>query len=158
RSCGYWPLWPCWMGLFFQIGALAGDEDFATAAVQIAERAAARNPGVASFEGVALNVRGCAKGDLDLIGAAATVLARSPRPLLRGFGADMYGRALLAADRRAEGLAQLDRAWDEYHQMDARFYRAEVQRVMREAGARRARWSTVVARPATGWSSLTRAE
>jgi DNA-binding CsgD family transcriptional regulator len=29
---------------------------------------------------------------------------------------------------------------------------------MREAGARRDKWSTVVARPANGWSSLTKAE
>lgn len=42
--------------------------------------------------------------------------------------------------------------------MDARVYRAEVQRAMREAGARRAKWSTATAKPATGWSSLTQAE
>jgi DNA-binding CsgD family transcriptional regulator/tetratricopeptide (TPR) repeat protein len=158
KSCSYWPLWPCWMGLFFEIGTIAADDEFATAATDIAEIAAARNPGVASFEGVALNLRGRSTDDLDMIARSADVLAHSPRSILRGFGADTYGRALLAAGRRSPGLAQLDRAWDEYHQMDARVYRAEVQRMMREAGARHAKWSTVTAKPATGWSSLTQAE
>jgi DNA-binding CsgD family transcriptional regulator len=49
-------------------------------------------------------------------------------------------------------------AWDEYHQMGARVLRAEVQRTMREAGARRAKWTTITSAPATGWSSLTEAE
>ncbi len=37
-------------------------------------------------------------------------------------------------------------------------FRAETQRAMREAGARRAKWSTTAGRPATGWPSLTQAE
>ncbi len=158
KSCNYWPLWPCWMGLFFQIGTMAADNEFAAAAAGITELAAARNPGVASFEGVALNVRGRSDDDLDTIARSADVLGQSPRPILRGFGADTYGRALLAAGRRSAGLAQLDRAWDEYHRMDAQLYRTEVQHAMREAGARRTKWSTVTARPATGWPSLTQAE
>jgi DNA-binding NarL/FixJ family response regulator len=158
RSCSYWPLWPCWMGLFFEIGTIAEDDEFAALAIDVAELAATRNPGVASFEGVALNVRARAKDDLDMISRSAEVLARSPRSILRGFGADSYGRALLAAGCRAEALDQLDRAWDEYHGMDARVYSAQVQRLMRDAGARRAKWSAVIARPATGWSSLTEAE
>jgi len=86
------------------------------------------------------------------------VSARSPRAILRGFGADTYGRALLAAEQRVAGLAQLDIAWDEYHRMDAAVHRAGVQRAMREAGARRAKWSRADSRPATGWPSLTEAE
>ena len=158
RSCSYWPLWPCWMGLFFEIGAMAADDEFAADAIHVAELAAARNPGVASFGGVALNVRGRSNHDLAMTGRSAEVLARSPRSILRGFGADTYGRALLAAGSRSAGLAQLDRAWDEYHHMDARVYRAQVQRAMRQAGARRPKWSTATSRPAIGWSSLTEAE
>jgi len=37
-------------------------------------------------------------------------------------------------------------------------FRGETQRAMREAGARRAKWSTSTGRPATGWPSLTQAE
>jgi DNA-binding CsgD family transcriptional regulator len=158
RSCNYYPLWPCWMGMFFEIGTAAGDGAFSEVVVNVAELAAARNPGVASFEGLALNVRGRSKGDLAMIARSADVLARSPRPLLRAYGADCYGRTLLAEGDRAGALAQLDRAWDDYHRTDARVYRAEVQRVMREAGVRRDKWSTATARPDTGWASLTEAE
>jgi DNA-binding CsgD family transcriptional regulator len=86
------------------------------------------------------------------------VLDRSPRPILRAVGAESYGRALLAAGRRSEALAQLDRAWDEYHHMGALAFRSEVQRAMRAVGARRAKWSAAAAVQAAGWASLTEAE
>jgi DNA-binding CsgD family transcriptional regulator len=153
----YWPLWPCWNGLFFQVGTAIGDDAFAASCLDVAEANAAGNPGVASFEGVALNLRGLGKQDLDILAEAAGVLDRSPRPVLRAVGAESYGRVLLAAGRRSEALAQLDRAWDEYHRMGARAFRSDVQRAMRQAGARRTKWSTTSA-PATGWASLTDAE
>jgi DNA-binding CsgD family transcriptional regulator len=158
QARSYWPLWPCWNGLFFQVGTAAADDTFTASCLDVAEANAAGNPGVASFEGVALNLRGRGKPDLDVLAQAAGVLDRSPRPVLRAVGAESYGRALLAADRRSEALTQLDRAWDEYHRMGARAFRGDVQRTMREAGARRTKWSTAAAAPATGWASLTDAE
>ena len=157
-SCSYWPLWPCWMGLFFEIGTAGSDGAFSEIVVQIAELAASRNPGVASFEGVALNLRGRAKGDFPMIAESAKVLARSPRPILRAYGADVYGRALLANGERGQALEMLDRAWDDYHRMDARVYRDAVQHTMRDAGARRDKWSKTGLRPESGWASLTGAE
>jgi DNA-binding CsgD family transcriptional regulator/DNA polymerase III delta prime subunit len=158
-SRSYWPLWPCWNGLFFQVGVAVKDREFIASCIDIAETAAARNPGVASFEGVALNVRGLRNRDLDALAHATEVLDRSPRPMLRAVGAESYGRALLAAGRRPEGLTQLDRAWDEYHQVGARALRADVQQAMHAAGARRAKWSAAATpAPATGWASLTEAE
>ena len=158
RSHSYWPLWPCWNGLFFEFAVLAGDYEFAGACVDIAETAAARNPGVASYEGVALNLRGRRNNDLDTIAKSADVLGRSPRSSLRALGADTYGRALLDAGRRAAGLAHLDRAWSEYHEMGAWALRTEVQRVMRGAGARRTKWTAASGRPSTGWQALTETE
>jgi DNA-binding CsgD family transcriptional regulator len=158
RSCGYGPLWPCWMGLFYEVGELAGAEDFIHETVDVAELIADRNPGVAVFEGVALNLRGRSKHDFSLIARSAEILALSQRPLLRGLGADTYGRALLATGRRAEGVAQLDRAWDEYHQADARPYRAAVQRALRDAGIRRPRWAVAATKASSGPGSLTQAE
>ena len=73
------------------------------------------------------------------------------------FGADSYGRMLLAAGQRGAALEQLDLAWDEYHRIGAWAWRADTQRVMREAGARRAQWSTT-AQATTGWAALTPAE
>jgi DNA-binding CsgD family transcriptional regulator len=136
----------------------AGDGSFAASCLDVAEANAAGNPGVASFEGVALNLRGLGKQDLHILAQAVQVLDRSPRPVLRAVGAESYGRALLAAGRRCEALAQLDRAWDEYHQMGARAFRSDVQRAMRQAGVRRAKWSAATAVPETGWASLTGAE
>jgi DNA-binding CsgD family transcriptional regulator/tetratricopeptide (TPR) repeat protein len=156
-SRAYWPLWPCWNGLFFQVGAQAGDHEFTGACLDVAETAAARNPGVASFEGVALNIRGRSSGDLDTTARSAEVLARSPRPILRAFGADSYGRALLTTCQRNAALEQLDLAWDEYHRIGAWAWRADTQRVMREAGARRTKWSATT-QASTGWTALTPAE
>jgi DNA-binding CsgD family transcriptional regulator len=158
QARSYWPLWPCWNGLFFQVGIAVGDGAFADSCLDVAEANAAGNPGVASFEGVALNLRGLGQQDLDILAQAVQVLDHSPRPVLRAVGAESYGRALLAADRRSEALAQLDRAWDEYHHMGARAFRGDVQRAMRQAGARRIKWSAAAAAPATGWASLTEAE
>jgi DNA-binding CsgD family transcriptional regulator/tetratricopeptide (TPR) repeat protein len=153
----YWPLWPCWNGLFFKVGAAIGDDAFVDSCIDVADANAAGNPGVATFEGVALNLRGLGKQDLDILAGAVQVIDRSPRPVLRAVGAESYGRALLAAGRRSEGIVQLDRAWDEYHRMGARAFRSDVERAMRQAGARRAKWSTLNA-PTTGWASLTNAE
>ncbi|MET8870785.1 AAA family ATPase [Nocardia sp. NPDC004604] len=155
---GYWPLWPCWTGVFFKFGNAALDREFTSATTDVAQIAAIRNPGVASFEGMALNLRGRNAGDLDLIGQAALVLARSPRPLLRAGGAESHGRALLAAGDRIGGLTALDHAWDEFHSMGARAKTTEIQKVMREAGARRAKWSAVPTRAANGWAALTPSE
>jgi DNA-binding CsgD family transcriptional regulator/tetratricopeptide (TPR) repeat protein len=154
----YWPMWPCWMGLFFEIGAAGKEAGFSDLVVRVAELAASRNPGVASFEGVALSVRGGNTGDLAMLGESVRILQRSPRPILRASGAERYGRALLAAGQREAGVEQLDKAWDDYHRMDARVYRVGVQRVLREAGVRRAKWSAAGPRPSTGWGSLTDAE
>ena len=154
----YWPLWPCWNGLFYQIGAATDDGAFAASCLGVAEANAARNPGVASFEGVALNLRGLGQQDLDTLAEAVQVLDRSPRPVLRAVGTESYGRALLAVGRRSEALAQLDRAWDEYDRMGARAFRRDVQRTMRQAGARHAKWSAAVTAASTGWASLTEAE
>ena len=158
QARSYWPLWPCWNGLFFQVGTATGDGTFAASCLDVAEANAAANPGVASFEGVALNLRGLGKQDLDILAQATQVLHRSPRPVLRAVGAESYGRALLAAGRRSEALAQLDRAWDEYHHMGARAFRSDVQRAMRQAGARRTKWSAAATAPTTGWACLTDAE
>jgi DNA-binding CsgD family transcriptional regulator len=158
QARSYWPLWPCWNGLFFQVGTAIDDDAFTASCLDVAEMNGASNPGVASFEGVALNLRGLGKQDLDILAEAVHVLDRSPRPVLRAVGAESYGRVLLAAGWHSEALAQLDRAWDEYHHMGASAFRSQVQSAMRQAGARRAKWSTAAAAPASGWAALTEAE
>src|SRR5258708_20049780 len=105
------------MSVFFQIGLAAGDADFTAEAVAIAELGAERNPGVASFEGLALNLRARLDADLGQLADAAKMLQTSPRPALRALGAETYGHALLAAGDRKAALLQLAQAWDEHDHM-----------------------------------------
>jgi DNA-binding CsgD family transcriptional regulator len=158
QACGYWPLWPCWMGQFYLIGTANDDQRFAQLAIDVAELAAERNPGVVSFQGLAMSVRARSKGDLAMLRRSAELLGGSPRPLLRGFGAERLGRALVDDGDREAGLVWLDRAWDEYHAIGARAYRAAVQQAMRESGVKKDKWIGAAARPESGPGSLTDAE
>ncbi|TDW21932.1 helix-turn-helix transcriptional regulator [Kribbella kalugense] len=153
----FWPWWPGWMPVFYDIGVAAGDPKFAQRAVELAELGAERNPGVPSFEGIALNLRGRQEDDLELIARSAEVLSASPRPVLRAVGAASYGQALLSAGDRDRALVQLDQAWDIYDAIGASLARNAVAATMRRAGVRRAKWDQP-ARPATGWDALTEAE
>ncbi len=155
---GHWPLWPVWLTLIFSIAAAAGDQDLAAAAVEAAELAARHSPGVASTTGVALWLRGEHENRLDLLAEAVRVLAGSPRPMLRAGGARAYGRALLAADRRADGLAELERARSEYDAVGAGPDRIEVQELMEAVAGRNTRTTGATDEPVAGWAGLTGAE
>ena len=117
--------------------------------VAIAEEAAARNPAVATLNGVAMNLRGLLDGDLAMLAESVEILQHSPRPILRAIGSESYGRMLLLAGERQMGLHQLDAAWDDYDHMGALARRASVQRVMRQEGAREKKWTNDNA----GWST-----
>ncbi len=78
-------------------GLAAGDTDFAGRAVELAKEGARRNPGVATFEGIAQGLRGLLNDDLDRLAQAADTVTRSPRPLVRAGVFQDYGQALLAA-------------------------------------------------------------
>ncbi|MGW6278615.1 ATP-binding protein [Kribbella sp. NPDC055071] len=158
ESRSFWPWWPGWMPVFYAIGTAAGEPKFAQQAVEVAELGAERNPGVRSFEGIALNLRGRADHDLALIARSAEVLASSPRPALQAVGASSYGKALLTAGDREAAMVQLDKAWDIYQVIGSTVSRDEIATTMRRYGVRRTKWDQVVARPATGWNALTEAE
>ena len=108
----------------------------------IAEEGAARNPEVATLNGVAANLRGLYNDDLGIVAEAIEVLRDSPRRVSRAIASESYGRMLLQTGQRRMGLEQLDRAWDDYDYMGALARRAAVQRAMRRAGARRTKWSS----------------
>jgi DNA-binding CsgD family transcriptional regulator len=158
-------LWqPGAMRLVAQLGLAAGDQKLASEAAGVAELAAARNPEVAVFGGLACQVRGLAQGDASLLGRAWELLRSSPRPLLRASAAQDYGRALLTgpgAGSRAAGVHLLDEAWDGFGQAGAWAARQAAERTLRQAGVRRAKWAAVQAAPlwpARGWDALTGAE
>jgi DNA-binding CsgD family transcriptional regulator len=140
RMRSYWAWWPCYATVLFSIGLISGATNISERTVEFAEEGARRNPDVATLNGLALNLRGLLGGDLPMVAESVKILQHSPRPILRAAGAEGYGRLLLAAGERETGLGHLDAAWDIYDRMGASSPLARVQRLMREAGARRAKW------------------
>jgi len=153
-----WPWKPGWMRMLARTGLAAGDADFAARAVELAEQGARRNPGVATFEGIALSLRGLLESDLDRLARAAEVIAASPRPLIRAGVYSDHGRMLLQAGELTAGGNRLDQAWAVYDGAGMHAARAGVQREMRAAGLRRAWWPAAPPRQASGWAALTEAE
>jgi len=150
-----WPWRPGWLRPLARIGLAAGDAALVREAAETAELAAARNPGLADFGGLAAQLRGLDRGDLSLLARAWEQLRDSPRPMLRAAAAEDFGTALLAAGQRAAGIARLDEAWDAYG--EALAARRTVADTLRRAGVRRATWGPRPV-PSAGWESLTAAE
>jgi DNA-binding CsgD family transcriptional regulator len=140
RTRSYWAWWPCFATVLFSIGLISGATNITERTVEFTEEGARRNPDVATLNGLALNLRGMLGGDLGKVAESVKILQHSPRPVLRAAGAEGYGRLLLSAGEREAALHHLDAAWDVYDRMGALAPRARVQRLMREAGARRAKW------------------
>lgn len=153
-----WPWKPGWLRMLAQLGMAAGAGGFTGEVVALAEIGAARNPGVPSLAGTALQLRGTTRRDLGLLRQAADVLARSPRPLLRAGGYEDLGFELVARDRRREAAALLDQSWDIYRAAGAAGPMMTLQDRMRKAGFRRAQWQSAGPRPESGWAALTQAE
>ena len=140
RTRSYWAWWPCFATVLFSIGLISGATNITERTVEFTEEGARRNPDVATLNGLALNLRGLLCRDLGMVAESVKILQHSPRPVLRAAGAEGYGRLLLSAGEREAALDHLDAAWDVYDRMGALAPRARVQRLMREAGARRAKW------------------
>ena len=140
RTRSYWAWWPCFATVLFSIGLISGATNVTERTVEFTEEGARRNPDVATLNGLALNLRGLLGGDLGMVAESVKFLQHSPRPVLRAAGAEGYGRLLLSAGEREAALDHLDAAWDVYDRVGASAPRARVQRLMREAGAQRAKW------------------
>jgi DNA-binding CsgD family transcriptional regulator len=156
RTRSYWAWWPCYATVLFSIGLISDATNITERTVEFTEEGARRNPDVATLNGLALNLRGRLCGDLGMMAESVKILQHSPRPVLRAAGAEHYARLLLSAGEREAALDQLDSAWDVYDRMGALAPRARVQRIMRQAGARRAKW--VSDHPDVERVSLTEAE
>jgi DNA-binding CsgD family transcriptional regulator len=142
ESRNYRAWWPCWLPVIFENGMACNATDLLECVLAIAEEGAARNPEVATLNGVAANLRGLYNNDLGIVAEAIEVLRDSPRRGMRAIASESYGQMLLQTGQRRMGLEQLDRAWDDYDYMGALARRAAVQRAMRRAGARRTKWSS----------------
>jgi hypothetical protein len=91
--------------------------------------------------GLAVYLRGLFSNDLPMVAESVEILRRCPRLGIRAVGTENYGLMLLRAGERQLGLDWLDAAWGDYDRMGALGRRATVQRAMRQAGARRTKWS-----------------
>jgi DNA-binding CsgD family transcriptional regulator len=154
----YWPWWPGWTPLFLRLGLATNDTDLTARTAQLAEEGAARNPGVATFQGLAHHARGVAAGDLGQLRLANESIAESPRPAMRAAIADTFGQHLLRRGSRTEGIAHLDRAWTAYSEIGYAVDAARIQDVMTKAGVRRAAWTARPKPAESGWESLTPTE
>ncbi len=135
QSRSWWPRSPELLRVQAGIAVAAADDEFAWQTVERARIAAERNPGVASFEGVALQVEGFVAGDAGTLRSAVKILRESPRPfLLAGALAD-YGAVLVNQGDRHTAVAALTEAWDLYAELGANFYLPAVERNLNRAGA-----------------------
>jgi DNA-binding CsgD family transcriptional regulator len=142
ESRNYRAWWPCWLPVIFETGMACNATDLLEYVLAIAEEGAARNPEVATLNGMAANLRGLFNNDLGIVAEAIEILRDSPRRGIRAIGSETYGQMLLQKGQRQLGLDVLDHAWDDYDHMGALARRAAIQRAMRHAGARRTKWSS----------------
>ncbi|MEU9413602.1 LuxR C-terminal-related transcriptional regulator [Streptomyces sp. NPDC048281] len=153
-----WPWKPGWLPVLAGIGVAEDDAAFLEQVQSLADTGAARNPGVASFEGISAHVQGLVHRDGDLLRRAVDVLADGPRPLLLAGAREDLGKHLLGERQRTAAIAQLDRAWEAYQHAGAVGPMLRVQQALRKAGVRRADWAAAETGPAVGWAALTEAE
>jgi DNA-binding CsgD family transcriptional regulator len=158
-SRNYWPRSQEWMRLHAGIALSAGDRQFAAAAVARADLAAERNAGVASYEGLAYQVRGLVTKDSGLLGHAVDVLRRSPRPSLLAMALADHGETLLSTPDRDLGIERLREAAEIFGRIGQRLHYESAQRALQSAGVQPRRSATHPAdRPETGWEALTATE
>jgi DNA-binding CsgD family transcriptional regulator/tetratricopeptide (TPR) repeat protein len=157
-SRAHWPRLLDQMRLHAGIAVGAGDMAFARETAHHAMSAAQRNPGVASFRGVALQVRGFVYGEAAPLGSAVELLRGSPRPVMLASALTDHGVALVRSGSRSQGIRQLEEAWSIYDGLDAQPAMTGVQQELDAAGARRKRPAGDKRRPDFGWAALTDSE
>jgi DNA-binding CsgD family transcriptional regulator len=158
RSHAYFPRLPEWMRVHTGLALAAGDTDFARQSAERARRAADRNPGVASLEGIAQQTRGLVEGDAALLRDAVAVLEDSPRPLLLGGALLDLGGALLDRGERDAARPHLQRASAIFDDHGAVLLSARSDALLTASGDPRATPRTRSRRPEHGWDALTPAE
>ncbi len=136
---------------------IRGDTARAREHLARAGTAAERNPGAASLDGIALQVRGLVDGDAGLLARAVDRLEGSPRVMLLASALADHGALLLARGDRAEATGALQRAWSVYHDHGAVALAASVARTL-EAAAVSAGSPAPPRHPGKGWQALTAAE
>jgi DNA-binding CsgD family transcriptional regulator len=153
-----WRLQPHWLVAASRIAMQSGKVTLAQEIAVIAEEMSEKNPDVATFTATALHARGLLNGD-DMALRRAMELSRSgPRPLVCADITAAYGQSLLDSSSKEVGIAVLHEAWETYSRLGAFGDLRRVERIFRDAGIRRPRWSVSRKRPTEGWEALTEIE
>ncbi|KMO73860.1 helix-turn-helix transcriptional regulator [Mycolicibacterium chubuense] len=147
-----------WMRFLARMGLNAGDRRFAGRAARVAELAAERNPGIATFEGTALHIRGLLNDDEEVLAEAVTALRGSPRPLLLADALTDLGAALLAGRRRDDGMTALTEAGAIYREAGATAGSSAVAAHLPRESLVDGNSGVRPGRPSSGWAALTPTE
>lgn len=147
QSRSWWPRNPELLRVQAAIAVAADDHEFAAQTVERAKLAAQRNPGVPSFDGVALHVEGFVARDAAILRNAVKVLRESPRSLLLAGALADYGALMVDLGDRQSAMTALSEAFDLFAAHGADFYLRNVERELSRADA-----------PADARDSLTKAE
>jgi DNA-binding CsgD family transcriptional regulator len=134
----------------------ASRSDLADHAVSIAQDRAAKNPTLATVNGVAVHARGLRHGSVDELRHAVEILDASPRPLTRASALEDFGCALVAEQSIEQGIDRLNEVLEQYVHHGATWDARRVRARLGALGVRRR--VPVAARPESGWESLTESE
>jgi DNA-binding CsgD family transcriptional regulator len=133
----------------------AGDSELAAAAARTAQSLADSSPGFPALAAAAAHSRGLAHRDPAGLAEAA---AQHADPWARASAAEDLGVLLGRPGDRDQAIERLKEALGGYHQAGAERDQARIRRRLRQLGIRRRHWATQLARPVTGWDSLTDTE
>lgn len=140
-----------------RLAMAVGDADRAAAvATQVEEHA--RRAQVASAHGAALQCRGLASDDPDVLLEAVASYRDSPRVVHLGLACEDTGESLVRHDRDVEGRALFQEALGIYDRIQMRRCSNRVEARLRSLGVRRGARGPRTGRPQEGWDSLTTTE
>ena len=133
----------------------AGDGGLAACAARAAQALADAYPQFPALAAAAAHSRGLAGRDPDRLAQAAM---QHSDPWARASAAEDLGVLHASQGNRDQVIGHLKDALGEYRQVGADRDQARIRRRLRQLGIRRRHWVTPLARPVTGWDSLTGTE
>jgi DNA-binding CsgD family transcriptional regulator/tetratricopeptide (TPR) repeat protein len=129
---------------------------WADTVVAAAETLADLNPANPLLDGVLAHCRGILEQDPRLLADAVDLLGHSQRPLALAVACEDLGTLCIEGGNVSEGIGALSLAFDISTRCGAHRQAGRLRRSLRQAGV--IKRSAAVARPTSGWESLTDAE
>jgi DNA-binding CsgD family transcriptional regulator/tetratricopeptide (TPR) repeat protein len=129
---------------------------WADTVIAAAGKLAAANPANPLLDGVLAHCRGILEQDRRLLKDAVDLLGHSQRPLALAVACEDLGTLCVGLGDVSEGIGALSVAFDVSTRCGAQRQAGRLRRALRQVGVTKR--STAVARPTSGWESLTDAE